>query len=400
LLGEDLVYLPSESDAESSLQFDVVRFLYERFGDHLIVRYLLDTYLDTSNPATSFVSTAPLGSLVTDASQAWSKSGWIEALSVQVPERTGKELVELVPSIQSWDITKRTFLQSLIWRDLTKITEATKAYLKDVYSEGDRTEAVYELLLTIAAEPEHPLNAKFLHQHLMRLDMPDRDEVWSIYLADHYEERGATDRLVEWGWDAEKSHIADEAIELCAIALAWFLTTSHRYVRDRATKALVAMLHPRPLILIQVIEQFLEVNDPYVAERLYAVAYGVAMISNAHEAIGALAGKVYEWVFADANPPAHLLLRDYARGVVETAHQRGVLPPSVEIERVRPPYQTEWLTDIPTKEELEHYGETSEDMDDREWSRYSIYHSVMGFGDSPGISLVQIGDIFHGLPAG
>jgi hypothetical protein len=381
LLSEDLVYLPSESGEDDFQQIDVVRFPYERFSDHLIVRYLLSTHLDTSNPATSFVSTAPLGSLVTDASQAWSKSGWIEALSVQMPERTGQELVELVPSVKPWAITKRAFLQSLIWRDPTKITEVTKAYLNEVYSEGDRTEAVYELMLTIAAEPEHPLNAKFLHQHLMQLDMSDRDEVWSIYLADHYEERGATDRLVEWGWDAEKSHIADEAIELCAIALAWFLTTSHRYVRDRATKALVAMLQPRPHILIKVIEQFLEVNDPYVAERLYAVAYGVAMISNVSESVGALAGKVYEWVFADGNPPAHILLRDYARGAVETANHRGVLPPSVEIDRVRPPYQTDWLTGIPTKEELGHYGETSEDMDDREWSRYSIYHSVMGFGD-------------------
>ena len=53
----------------------------------------------------------------------------------------------------------------------------------------------------------------------------------------------------------------------------------------------------------------------------------------------------------------------------------------MELERVRPPYQTQWLTNIPSKKELESYGETSNDMNDREWSRYDIYNSVMGFGD-------------------
>jgi hypothetical protein len=380
LLNEDLVYLPSESYEEDFHQIDVVRFPYERFSDHLIVRYLLNTHLDTSNPATSFASTEPLGNLVPDASQAWSNSGWIEALSVQIPERTGQELVELVPSVKPWDIAKCSFLQSLIWRDPTKITEATKAYLNEVYSEGDRTEAVYELMLMIAAEPEHPFNAKFLHQHLMRLDMLGRDEVWSIYLADHYEERGATDRLMEWAWDAEKSHISDEAIELCAIALAWFLTTSHRYVRDRATKALVAMLHPRPHILINIIEQFLEVDDFYVKERLYAIAYGVAMISNVNEGVRELSGKVYEQVFADGNPLEHILLRDYAHGVLEAALYRGVLPTTVSIELSKPPYQSPWLV-IPEKEELESYGRSDDTTDDRRLARSAIYSSVMSFGD-------------------
>jgi hypothetical protein len=381
LLSEDLVYLPARSEGSDIQQTDIVKFPYERFSDHLIVRYLLDTHLDISKPATSFASTQPLGNLVTDISHAYKNSGWIEALCVQTPERTGLELMELVSSVRTWYVTKHSFLQSLIWRDPIKVTEATKNYLNEIFAEDDWVEKVYDLMLTIAAEPNHSFNAKFLHQHLMRLDMPDRDQVWSIYLAQNYDQEGSIDRLLEWAWDAEKSHISDDAIELCAIALAWFLTTSHRYVRDRATKALVAMLHPRPQILIKVIEQFLEVNDPYVAERLYAIAYGVAMISNLNETIGELAGKVYKWVFANGKPPAHILLRDYARSVIETANYRGVLPSNVKIEQVHPPYQTEWLTNIPTKEELKPYGETSEEMDDREWARFSIYHSVMGSGD-------------------
>jgi hypothetical protein len=382
LLSEDLVYLTAKSEGSDIQRIDIVKFPYERFSDHLIVRYLLDTHLDTSNPTTSFTPTQPLGNLVTDVSQAWSNSGWIEALSVQIPERTGLELVELVPSIKSWDIAQRAFLQSLIWRDPTKITEATKDYLNEVYIEGDRVEEVYDLMLTIAAEPDHPFNAKFLHQHLFRLDLSDRDLVWSIYLAQNYDQEGAIDRLLEWAWDAEKSHILDDAIELCAIALTWFLSTSHRYVRDRATKALVSMLYPKPHILLNLIEHFAEVNDLYVTERLCAVSYGVSMMSDSSKAIGELAGKVYKWIFSDGEPPVHILLRDYALGVIETANYRGVLPPDIDIEKARPPYQTDWLNNIPSEDELKASGKLS--TSSRGFAgggRTAIEFSVMGFGD-------------------
>ena len=155
--------------------------------------------------------------------------------------------------------------------------------------------------------------------------------------------------------DAEKAHICDESIELYAIALTWFLTTSDRFLRDRATKALVSMLHPRPLVLVKVIEQFLEVNDLYVLERLYAVAYGVAMLSENYQEVGDLAHKVYEWVFKDEKPPTHILLRDYASGVIEVANNLGALSTNIDMEKTSPPYQSDWELDIPTQEELELY---------------------------------------------
>jgi hypothetical protein len=235
-------------------------------------------------------------------------------------------------------------------------------------------------MLTIAADPNHPFNANFLHRHLIKLTMPDRDSVWSIYLSKQYERREASDRLIEWAWESRKEHISDESIELCAVALSWFLTTSHRYVRDRATKALVSMLHSRAYILSKVIERFLEVNDLYVLERLYAVAYGVAMISGDTEAIGNLAGRVYNWVFANGKPIPHILLRDYARGVIEIANYKRTLPSEVNLKLVRPPYQTTWLV-IPDLEELKSLGISVDIKDDRQFALSAIRESVMGFGD-------------------
>jgi DNA replication protein DnaC len=380
LLSEDLIYQPQKSDEEEYPLVEVVKFPYERFSDHLIVRYLTKTHLDMSNLVNSFMLGKPLGDLFATESHTWEHSGWIEALSVQLPEKVEQELVELSPRIKSWEVVKRAFLQSLIWRNPNKITTATKNYLNEIYT-AKGSEEVYDVMLTIAADPNHLFNANFLHQHLIKLTMSDRDSVWSIYLSEQYEQRNASDRLIDWAWESRKDHISDESIELCAIALSWFLTTSHRYVRDRATKALVSMLHSKPHILSKVIERFLEANDLYVLERLYAIAYGVAMISGDTEAIGILAGKVYNWVFANSNPIPHILLRDYARGVIEIAHSRKTLPPDIEIELARPPYKTSWIS-IPDLAEIQNLDVALSDIDDdRQFAYADIEESVMGFGD-------------------
>ena len=356
LLSEDLIYCPSEDEYEEQNQrVDIIKFPYEKFSDHLIVRYLLKNYLDQDNPTTSFNENKPLGRLVAARWNTQSISGLLEALLIQIPELLGKEVMELT-SIPLWWF-ERQFLQSLIWRNPTKITQKTKDYIDEIFQEEGNEKKVYNVLLTVATDPEHPLNAKSLHRHLINLRMPERDAIWSIYLFDQYEQKGAVDRLLEWAWEAEKDHISDESIELCAIALTWFLTTSHRFLRDRATKALVSMLHQRPQVLVKVIEQFLEVDDIYVLERLYAVAYGVAMVSNDAEKIGELANKIYEWVFKEGTPPVHILLRDYARGVIEVAKHLGTLSDKVDIDKTHPPYKSDWNLDLQTEEELKLYIE-------------------------------------------
>lgn len=382
LLSEDLVYPTGVWDAaEEARETEVIRFPYEKFTDHFIVRHLLDTYLNERKPAGSFAKSRPLGKLFAEQSATWRIVGWVEALCIQLPERTGREFVELVPKARPWDAVSRAFLQSLVWRDPAKVSEAALGYLDELYRGPNGVTPVYDVLLTVAVNPEHPFNAAFLHRHLSGLKMPDRDAVWSIYLFEQYGGKGAVDRLLEWAWEAEKSHISDEAIELCAVTLGWFLTTSQRFLRDRTTKAMVAMLQSRPRVLIRVIERFLDVDDLYVLERLYAVAYGVAMLSDHEEGVRELALKVYGWVFEHRRPPAHILLRDYARGVIESAAHRGLLDPSIDITLARPPYRSSYPLDVPSQEELEKLIPKSKGSDYDGRALDHLCQSVTGFED-------------------
>jgi len=258
-----------------------IHFSYERLADHLVAKQLLNKHLDPENPSYSFHPDRPLGSFLKDEWTCWQNRGLIEAFSIQLPERIKKELPEIAPYCADFQPIREAFVESFIWRDPRTITNATLNYVNEyIIKYKDTHDHFLNALLTVASNPDHPFNADFLHKNLMNFELAERDAWWSIFLHYQYGEHGAVDRLVDWAWSSEdKSHINDEAIRLCGIALSWFLTTSNRYLRDSTTKALVSLLTNRIHVLRKIIHKFLNVNDPYVLERLFAVAYGCVLLS-------------------------------------------------------------------------------------------------------------------------
>ncbi len=139
--------------------------------------------------------------------------------------------------------------------------------------------------------------------------------------------------------------------------MVWFLSSSNRYLRDRTTKALIRLFEKRIPCLQKVLSTFHAVDDPYVIERLLAVAYGCTLRNvNPGDVGGAGSGCVRldlsRWAATTAS-----LLRDYARGVVEIALHRGEKL-NIEEEKLRPPYRSDWPSlAIPTLEDLKLLGE-------------------------------------------
>lgn len=357
-----------------------IRFAYERLQDHQIATYLLDTHVGTDGIEAAFAPDQPLGARVRAYASEWT-FGLIETLAIQVPERYGVELPDVMPDAATSTPMRRAFIRSLLWRQPESIGDAARAYMRSRFRHGE-FEELLDVVLTVAANPDHPFNADFLHARLLRDAMPDRDAWWSIYLAEHYGEHTAVDRLVEWAWSPEdKAHIDDESVRLAATALMWFLTTSHRPLRDRATKALVRLLTPRPHVLDGLLTTFRDVDDLYVRERLCGVAYGCALRSSDVGGIGTIAKHVFDDLFRDGAPTPHILLRDYARGVVERAGALGVAE-GLDLALARPPYKSDWPENLPSAEELEaKYDERPEGSGDDGYAQSTIYFSVAGGGD-------------------
>ena len=354
----------------SAYHQEMVIFAYERLADHLIMQELLCKHVYAENQEEAFAN-GPLSNYFKDEISCWSNRGLAEALAIQAPETLGKEIFELVPELKDSIPICEAFIESLLWRDPKIISEKKcLPYINEyVIPDDDFRCKFFNAMLTIAPNSDHAFNADRLHRHLMKFEMAERDTWWSIFLHNEYGENGAVDRLIDWARNETSNHyISDDSIRLAGTALVWFLTTSNRFLRDHATKALVSLFVNHIEVLCKVIPTFAKINDLYVLERLYSVAYGCALRSNDSDAKLSLAQLVYDTVFKNGTPPCHILLRDYARGVVEVALRDGLDLKGVELDKIKPPYKSNWPLEIPPEEDIQ-------------WKPNAIYESVMGHGD-------------------
>lgn len=358
---------------------DGIYFTYERFEDHLTANFLLEQYMNKNFPEKSFNQGNKLFEFVKDKHACSLNKGILEAFSVQLPEKFGMELYELAPDASAHYPFVESFIESLPWRKTETITPKLTDYIdKYVMRYEDTHDLFLDTLLLLTSRPKHYFNAEFLHNHLLRFSLADRDAWWTIYIHQQYDEQTPVKRLIDWAWnDENKQHISDESVLLSATTLSWFLASSNRFLRDSATKALVNLLQNRSKILLQLLKKFRKVNDPYVLERLYAVAYGCSLRTTDISSLSELSEYIYSEVFDKDLVYSHILLRDYARGVIEYTLHLGFIP-LIDDKKIRPPYKSEWYEAIPTKQDIEtlKINYKSNDCKDYYWSQNAILNSM------------------------
>jgi hypothetical protein len=363
ILAEDVHW---QNDQEEPAH--VVRFAYERLADFQLATRLLDRYhvgtdKNALSPDSEFHSLISSRLLV-------HFSGLLEALIVLIPERLGSELDEHIPTLQTMPEYLDAFIESLPLRDGRHITSHAIALVGRLLVDTDPNEPtdvpadkLRDSLIQMAAIPHHPLNAKWLSTRLSGVSMPERDLFWSTFLHRSWRERSwippsSVERFLDWAWPTRPDDVDpcfgfdDEVVFLILLTLAWFLATPNRFVRDRATKAVVCILCRRVRLARPLVESLAHVDDLYVRERLYCAIYGAVVRARDKEEIAPVADAVYESLFAAGTPPAHILLRDYGRGVIEYAIELGCAI-DVDPARCRPPYHSQPLeTAVPTWDEL------------------------------------------------
>ena len=360
-----------------------VYLAYERFEDHLTVKYLL---AEAISPEDLFSDGGALARL-NSPDVSWADQGLINALSIQLPETYGKELHEVAPNAAPALIAEG-LIRSLAWRRTDTISPDLKDKVLSVVEDSPNFNGLFlNTLFTVASLPEHPFNANFLHDRLFEMSLAHRDWVWTLPTYDLTEP--LDNRLIAWARNgADKSEISNDALLLASIALAWLLTSSNRFLRDAATKALINLLQNRLDILMLLIERFHNVNDPYVYERLFAVAYGCALRTSQTDKLANLATFCFETVFdTDGEVYPHILLRDYARGIIEYAVHLGELS-SLNIDRVRPPYRSEMPDAFPTRQEIKDRYEldnNAETFRDYLWAQNTVLYSMRtDYGEDKG----------------
>lgn len=344
------------------------KFTYNRFSDHLIVRSLL-----TENKINSEVSAQRFFADGKFLDENINNIGLLEALSIQIPERCKKdkaEFVWVIPEKYRDDYRIKTaFLNSIKWRDVEldgfdkKTGKASyinefqiKEYINTYMNDSDSLYQVMDCLFDVSVVPNHPLNARRLHGILSRTNLAERDSWFQQYMLNATSEQGnAISRIQSWSISRLPKDISDrKAILLTGIALAWTLSSTDNGLRDRSTRALIQLFRYHQDVLVKLLEVFIDVDDPYIVERLFAATYGVVSL-NPHDKAGfqSLVVWIYKNHFLNKNRRPDALLDDYAKGLIELYIRKYKNNIHVDLNKIKPPFTYyKFPNDIPDIDSL------------------------------------------------
>ena len=196
----------------------------------------------------------------------------------------------------------------------------------------------------LRASGSHPLNADFLSDLLKDFSVAERDLSWTEFLRGEHDYILAEVKSLEQRWKSD-SIPKTEGDRLLAVWVSWLLTSTSIEIRDRSTRALYWYGRSCPKNLFEMTIPSLDIDDPYVPERLLAASYGVVMYFVYKdlylEEMKWLVSRLYEHMFCESakNSTTHLLARDYASKIINIT--RDLLPETLSEEQLvdsSPPY--------------------------------------------------------------
>ena len=333
---------------------EVVYLSYERFNDFLTAQRLLEKADDVEDAVRK---------LIKEEHDLWYYGGIVESLAIIIPEKLGKEVYEILPEYRDSDQVVDSVMKSLLWRKKSTIGQKLVDYFNEVVTDEQRSWNFMSILIQVGPTTNHYFNAEFLHRNLMKWEMPKRDYRWSICL--HYlsgDRDNGVDTLITWAKeDFGQAKIDEESKFLTAIVLGWFTTCMDRRIRDNASKGLIALVRNDADLMKRLIDKFDGVDDPYVMERIYAAAYGCALLSEPTAKLQELAKCVYSHIFdKEGEIYPNALVRDYAKGVIE--YTLSIFPNTELGEKpFVPPYKSTFTETFPSDEETKAYSKKDKD---------------------------------------
>jgi hypothetical protein len=381
VIARELLYLGAGRSGEG------FRIVFQAFADFLILRRRIARASDPK----------------TDAGlRTWLREecsfGILDAACVALPELYGVEppdFLELAPTDFRYHhgddpearrranrarSAFRSLVETLPYRKSEAVSDRTIELLNQSLPLLSRAE-FFRTLFLIAPQPANPLNGDGLHRYLLKFKMPRRDADFGIAMyGEIWDESSPVVTLARWASGGPYATYDARVVELAAIPLVWLLSSPNRFMRDWITKALVQLLRGHLDVARRLVDRFFVVDDPYVVQRVVVIAYGALMRSDSEHRsdAAALSARVRDLVFARPIKADELLL-DAARGVVEWAVARELLPPNA-IDAIRRPYGLKPPSVPPTEETLERkYGFKASDSAQDSYS--GIWFSLGDMGD-------------------
>ena len=367
LLIDDAPTTDAPLDAEG-----VVRPAFERLGDFLIASELLERSNQMGlNMACQFGG--PLHSLWKDSDAMERNNGVLTALSILIPEQnSGLELPELVDDSRIRNSLVQIAVQSFPSRDPATFSSASTFLIhKALKLRGFSWDAM-DALLAIAWSPS-AIDAIWIDELLRQLPLAKRDAYWCAYLHDRFELQGTVHRLINAAFELPLGRLESEVAERWTTALLWFTAAADRRVKDRASRAAIAILTAQSEVIPNVLKRLITCDDDEVRERALLSCYGAMIVSRNTDVIGRVTGMLQE-AYTD-NPEAfdNALIRDHIRCISELARELNILPAGCDPELTMQPISSEWPLELPSEEQIEAWGELLHFRPNEFWSDFFKY---------------------------
>lgn len=242
-------------------------------------------------------------------------------------------------------------IDSLFEIDPDYINQDAIDFVIKLFDHPENRSTFFERFESTWLYPEHPLGAEFIDERLQSLEMAERDLAWSEHIRAYRSDVEEVVCSLKESCSTSDTFTEREEtrLRLMAIRTMWTLTTPIRPLRDKATEALYWYGRRFPEHFFELVKKSFRINDPYVRERMLAAAYGVGMARQydfesdifVNEHLPYWSRFLYKVMFSSNAPccTAHVLMRDYARHLIDMADlHHPALFSEEELETARPPY--------------------------------------------------------------
>ena len=339
---------PKKSESNEPERF---YFAFDQMNDYYRAKSIVDKG-KSKEEIRQYLANEVLGIKDSVLENSWNIDLFINAC-VLYAEKYDEECIDIIDGLKKADDNTRVvfskYIEAFQWRNTNgiKVDNFCEIIQEYPYTSDD----LWQMLIGNSVKVSHPFNADFLHKYLLQYELNQRDYIWTVYINKlTLNDSDRIVQLVKMYVSGEKLEVTNEKqIELLLTLFGWILTSSNRWLRDYTSKAMVEILKEHFKLCKPLLEKFSDVNDPYVLQRLYGVVFG-ACCKRKNESLCELAEYVYQTVFCQERVYPDILLRDYARLIIEKyLVEKSGYHGLIDRKRIIPPYQSDPIPDIEYK---------------------------------------------------
>ncbi len=359
------------------LENEIIRFSYERYEKMSIARFLLKS-IDTVEILKNELNDGFLKKYI-DSSESFD-NGVLEEIINIIQLKYKIDFLSLIEfdKIKFDYYIKKNYLKSLVWFKNMYDSKIILNNVNKLNQEIDYTNDIIDIFIKMSYIESNALNIKVIDEFLCSLSMPLLDYYWSIVIDDYYTNYSSKtiDNIMDYCLNYGNENLNDETTYLIGILLSWLFSSSNRYIRDRATKALTKLIINRHKVSIKLLEHFKEVKDLYILERLIAAIYGSVVRSSKDDAVEELSLTLYNVIYRNVTTVDNILIKIYALKYFRFVKNKYLINLYDDIMDEK---KSEWYSSLPSNDEIDTYKFDFEQCNDdkRKYANETIIKSMV-----------------------